>query len=73
MVNTPSRDTTGESYIMADVKALQAEISKLQKQLKMSKNEADKLRDQLGNRYSVAIILRVWKHFIPLMILHPSG
>jgi hypothetical protein len=54
---------------MADGKALQAEINNLQKQLKMSKNEADKLRDQLSNRYSVAIILRVWKHFVPLRLM----
>jgi conjugal transfer/entry exclusion protein len=57
LVNTPSRDTTSELHIMADAKVLQAEISNLQKQLKMSKNEADKLRDQLSNRYNVAIIL----------------
>jgi septal ring factor EnvC (AmiA/AmiB activator) len=72
LVNTPSRDTTSESYIVTDGRALQAEISNLQKQLKMSKNEADKLREQLSNRCTVAITLRVQKCFIPRTIVHPS-
>ncbi|PNF43192.1 hypothetical protein B7P43_G15673 [Cryptotermes secundus] len=55
LVNTPSRDTANELHIMADGKALQAEISNLQKQLKMSKNEADKLRDTLSNRLKMSL------------------
>jgi septal ring factor EnvC (AmiA/AmiB activator) len=47
LANIPSRDTTSQS---------QSEISNLQKQLNMSKDEANKLRDQL-NRYSVAMML----------------
>lgn len=60
LVNTPSRDTTSQSYITTDSKSLQTEINNLWKQLKMSKDEADKLRDQLSDRYSVAVI-QVWK------------
>lgn len=69
LVNTPSRDTTHESYNMADGKAMQGEISNLQKQLKICKNEADKLRDQLSKRYGVATLLRGWERFVLPMIL----
>lgn len=43
-------NTTNQSYIATDSKALQTEINNLRKQLKMSKDEADKLRDQLSDR-----------------------
>jgi len=76
LVNTPSGSTTSHSYIATDSKALQTEINNLRKQLKMSKDEADKLRDQLANRYSVAVV-SVWKpvsiydmaHFMFLMFI----
>jgi len=77
LVNTPTGSTTSQSYIANDSKALQTEINNLRKQLKMSKDEADKLRDQLTDRYSVAVI-SMWKpvsiydmaHFMFLMFIY---
>jgi hypothetical protein len=60
LVNTPSWSATSQLNIATDSKALQTEINNLRKQLKMSKDEADKLRDQLSDRYSVAV-MSVWK------------
>ncbi|KDR21646.1 Centrosomal protein of 290 kDa [Zootermopsis nevadensis] len=50
LVSTPSRDTTGQLHFLTDSKALQTEINNLRIQLKMSRDEASKLRDQLNNR-----------------------
>jgi len=60
LVNTPSGSITSQSYVATDSKALLTEINNLRKQLKMSKDEADKLRDKLTDRYNVAVI-SVWK------------
>jgi predicted RNase H-like nuclease (RuvC/YqgF family) len=60
LVNTPSGSATSQLNIATDSEALQTEINNLRKQLKMSKDEADKLRDQLSDRYSVAV-MSVWK------------